>query len=132
MQCSYCQYKYTNLIVTFFYNRFYPKVMNRIKELLGRRIKELREKRGYTQQQLAEKIGIDQRNLSKIECGITFPSKSLPELSRCLQISLPQLFDFEHLKVDDAEKKVIMKGIIDELSPYELDLAYKILTAIFN
>ena len=94
MQCSYCQYKYTNLIVTFFYNRFYPKVMNRIKELLGRRIKELREKRGYTQQQLAEKIGIDQRNLSKIECGITFPSKSLPELSRCLQISLPQLFDF--------------------------------------
>ena len=52
--------------------------MNRIKELLGRRIKELREKRGYTQQQLAEKIGIDQRNLSKIECGITFPSKSLP------------------------------------------------------
>lgn len=106
--------------------------MNRIKELLGRRIKELREKRGYTQQQLAEKIGIDQRNLSKIECGITFPSKSLPELSRCLQISLPQLFDFEHLKVNDIEKKVIMKNIIDELSPDELELAYKILTAIFN
>lgn len=106
--------------------------MNRIKELLGKRIKELREKRGYTQQQLAEKVGIDQRNLSKIECGITFPSKSLGELARCLQISLPELFDLEHLKVDDLEKKVIMKGMIDELKPEEVELAYKIITAIFN
>ena len=106
--------------------------MNRIKELLGKRIKELREKRGYTQQQLAEKVGIDQRNLSKIECGITFPSKSFGELARCLQISLPELFDLEHLKVNDVEKKVIMKGIIDELNTEEVELAYKIITAIFN
>lgn len=106
--------------------------MNKIKELLGKRIKELREKRGYTQQQLAEKVGIDQRNLSKIECGITFPSKSLGELARCLHISLPELFDLDHLKVKDVEKKVIMKDIIDELSPEEVELAYKIITAIFN
>ena len=106
--------------------------MNRIKELLGKRIKELREKRGYTQQQLAEKVGIDQRNLSNIECGITFPSKSLGELARCLQISLPELFDLDHLKVNDVEKKVIMKGIIDELNTEEVELAYKIITAIFN
>ena len=106
--------------------------MNRIKELLGKRIKELREKRGYTQQQLAEKVGIDQRNLSKIECGITFPSKSLVKLASCLQISLPELFDLEHLKVNDVEKKVIMKGMIDELKPEEVELAYKIITAIFN
>ena len=106
--------------------------MNKIKELLGKRIKELREKRGYTQQQLAEKVGIDQRNLSKIECGITFPSKSLEELARCLHISLPELFDLDHLKVNDVEKKVIMKDIINELSPEEVELAYKIITAIFN
>lgn len=106
--------------------------MNRIKELLGKRIKELREKRGYTQQQLAEKVGIDQRNLSKIECGITFPSKSLAELARCLQISLPELFDFEHIKVNDDEKKAVMKCMIDEFKPEEVELAYKILTAIFN
>ena len=106
--------------------------MNRLQEFFGKRITELRAKRGYTQQQLAEKVGIDQRNLSKIECGITFPSKSLGELARCLQISLPELFDLEHLKLNDVEKKVIMKGMIDELKPEEVELAYKIITAIFN
>ena len=43
-----------------------------IKKLLGRRIKELRESKDLTQEQLAEKIGIGQRNLSKIECGNNF------------------------------------------------------------
>ena len=106
--------------------------MDRIKELLGKRIKELREKRGYTQQQLAEKAGIDQRNLSKIECGITFPSKSLGELARCLQVSLPQMFEFEHLKINDVEKKALLKRIIDELDHEELKMAYKILMSIYN
>ena len=58
--------------------------------------------------------------------------KSLGELARCLQISLPELFDLDHLKVNDVEKKVIMKGIIDELNTEEVELAYKIITAIFN
>ncbi len=106
--------------------------MNRIKEYLGKRIKELREKRGYTQQQLAEKAGIDQRNLSKIECGITFPSKSLGDLARCLQVSLPQMFEFEHLSISDAEKKVLLKNIIDELNSEELKLVYKIIMSIYD
>ena len=100
--------------------------------MIWNRIKVLRAERDWTQADLAEKVGIDQRNLSKIECGITFPSKSLGELARCLQISLPELFDLEHLKINDVEKKVIMKGIIDELKPEEVELAYKIITAIFN
>ncbi len=37
-----------------------------IKLLLGKRIKELRKQKGLTQEQLAEKMNIDQRNLSKI------------------------------------------------------------------
>ena len=99
---------------------------------LGENIFKLRKDLKLSQEQLAEKVGIDQRNLSKIECGITFPSKSLGELARCLHISLPELFDLEHLKVNDVEKKVIMKEIIDELNADEVELAYKILTAIFN
>ena len=43
-----------------------------IKQLLGKQIKELRVQRGYTQEYLSEKIGIGQRNLSKVECGNNF------------------------------------------------------------
>lgn len=46
------------------------------------RIKELRKKRGMTQQALADRIGIHLTNLNKIENG-----KSAPDLSRFAQIA---------------------------------------------
>ena len=46
--------------------------MNNIKKLLGKRIKIHREKAKLTQEQLAEKIGINSRSLSLIECGSNF------------------------------------------------------------
>ena len=51
--------------------------MKELKTLLGQKIKEIRNQRGYSQQQLADMINIDQRNLSNIECGNTFPTKTL-------------------------------------------------------
>lgn len=42
------------------------------KRLLGTRIKELRTKKELTQEELAEKICVGERNLSKIECGEIF------------------------------------------------------------
>ena len=44
------------------------------KKLFGKRIKEAREKLGYTQFQLAEKIGVSQNFLGDIERGIKLPS----------------------------------------------------------
>ena len=45
-----------------------------MKELLGKRIKELRTQKQLTQEQLAEMVDMGERNLSKIECGINFVS----------------------------------------------------------
>ncbi len=39
--------------------------------LLGKKIKEIKKKRGLTQDFLAEKVGIDAKHLSRIECGKT-------------------------------------------------------------
>lgn len=44
------------------------KIWN-IKVLLGKRIREYRLKHGLTQFQLAEKLGIDDKHLSRIELG---------------------------------------------------------------
>ena len=43
-----------------------------IKKLFGRRIKELRQRKGLTQEQLAYMVDVGERNLSKIECGNNF------------------------------------------------------------
>lgn len=43
-------------------------------ELLGARIRELRLKRGLSQQALADRVGIPQTHVSAIELGIQLPN----------------------------------------------------------
>ena len=47
--------------------------MTCVKDLFSKRIKELRKAKNLTQEQFAELIGIDPRNIIKIENGQTFP-----------------------------------------------------------
>ena len=89
--------------------------MNDIKKLLGKRIKELRKAQGISQQQLAELANIDQRNLSHIECGDTFPSRALLEISGALNIDLKDLFDFEHLEMTAERMSDYIKSNVDYL-----------------
>ena len=48
--------------------------MENIRKSLGLRIKEVRKNKKLTQTQLAEKIGIDYKHLSRIEVGSSYPS----------------------------------------------------------
>jgi transcriptional regulator with XRE-family HTH domain len=43
-------------------------------ELLGARIREVRLKRGLSQQALAERVGIPQTHVSAMELGVQFPN----------------------------------------------------------
>lgn len=106
--------------------------MHEIKILLGKRIKELREKRGLTQQQLAELAGIDQRNLSKIECGVTFPSKSLAELSKALDISLPRLFEFEHVNLTPDNMRELIRSKLDSIKDEHVQIIYRLLLTMYQ
>lgn len=57
------------------------------------RIKEAREKRGITQRELAEELGVDQSAISFWEAGKTHPRASmLPRLTKALGCSLDELF----------------------------------------
>lgn len=60
---------------------------------LGKRIKELREEKGYSQQILAEKADISIDYLGKIEVNINNPGlKSLFKIVRALDISFEEFF----------------------------------------
>ena len=48
-------------------------IRGREKYMLGEQIKRCREKRGFTQEQLAEKIGVSIETISSIERGIKMP-----------------------------------------------------------
>ena len=104
--------------------------MNDLKNLLGQRIKELRKFCNISQQELAEKINIDQRNLSNIETGKVFPSKSLLEIASALNVSLSELFDFEHLKLAENSMIDYINSTIITFDKEKLSYVYKFIKSI--
>jgi transcriptional regulator with XRE-family HTH domain len=55
-------------------------------------LRQLREQRGFTQQQLANKSGLASSQISNIECGQREPSlKSLRKLRRALRCTWDEL-----------------------------------------
>ncbi|MFA9376036.1 MAG: helix-turn-helix domain-containing protein [Lachnotalea sp.] len=67
-------------------------------EKIGRFIAESRNLVGFTQKELAEKIGISDKTISKWECGKSMPDISyLDTLCHSLDISMNELISGEHL-----------------------------------
>ena len=66
-----------------------------IKKQLGTRIKLIRKSKGFTQEILAELIGIEPPSLSYIETGKFAPSiETLQKISEALQVESWQLYYF--------------------------------------
>ena len=100
--------------------------MESIKNLFGKRIKELRKERSLTQEKLAELIGIDTRNLIKIENGQTFPRvNTLDKLIEVFDITPDEILKTDHLK----NTEYLKRKIIDKLNSDEklVRLIYKML-----
>jgi transcriptional regulator with XRE-family HTH domain len=101
-----------------------------IKDLIGKRIQELRKQRGLSQEQIAEKAEISSNYLSRIECGKENPTLDmLVKLASALKVEMWELFITGHLAGLDEVKKKIQYFIktADELS---LRVASKIIEAI--
>ncbi len=97
------------------------------KKLLGKRIKETRKQSGYTQEQLAEIIGIDVTTLSGIESGRHFPSLvTLEKIAKTLNVAFVTLFDFSrHISVDDM--KVLITNNINQLTDDDVKMIYRMI-----
>lgn len=102
------------------------------KELLGKRIKELRKQRGYTQDFLAEKLKIEPRQLSKLETGKHYPSfETIIALLETFNITFEELISYEHLQNTENVREIMLKSI-QELPNDKLKDTYKLLRCLFN
>ena len=78
--------------------------MDQIK--IGRFIAKERKRKGYTQKQLADILGISDKTISKWECGNGFPEVSfLLPLCEELEISVNELLVGERVSEDEYRKK---------------------------
>lgn len=115
-------------------NRFsrYNIYMNNYKKFLGAKIKDIRRNRGYTQDFLSERIGIDPKHLSRIECGKNSPSLDLLyKICSVLKVNPSVLFDESMLK----SKQELIRDISEILkNEPESDVRkyYKILINFMN
>lgn len=100
-----------------------------IKKLFGRKIKELRLKQGLTQENLAEAIGVCERNLSKIECGCNFvTANTLNKILIALNVEPNDLFNFKHNQDKDNLKQELLNAIDKET--IDINLMYRFYEAI--
>ena len=100
-----------------------------IKDLLGKRIQEIRKSKNITQEYLAELIGIETVSLSNIERGKYYPTaENLNKIISALEIEPEELFSFKHL----APHKEMIEEMFEYLKKDEklTRLVYKFFKAV--
>ena len=101
-----------------------------IKELLGKRIKEIRKERGLTQEEFAERINISQRTLSGIEVGKNFlTSQTFDKILEVFEIQPDEIFKVKSLRPIEELRKELVENI-KTMSEEKIRLAYSILDIV--
>lgn len=92
--------------------------MNQVK--IGKFIASKRKEQGLTQLQLAEKLGITDRAVSKWETGKSLPDTSLmPELCKLLKITINDLLCGEVVSVENYNEKA-EKALLEMVKKEEM------------
>ncbi len=105
--------------------------MGRLKKLVGLRIKEIRTKRGLTQEQLSVKTGIALSTICRLENGVNMPrEENLEELSKVLDVGIDAFFKFEHYEGDRNSKIVKICDMLNKLNDNEITIVQKIIISL--
>lgn len=90
--------------------------------MLGANISERRKKLGWTQAELAERIGVDTETVSRFERGSNLPSlQRLEKLADVLKLPLYRLVAASSPRADD--QAFIMDEWISDLTPKDREFA---------
>ncbi len=103
------------------------------KQLLGLRIKNLRRRRGRTQEQLAERMGLSVNYLSRIERGLENPTlETLLRLAEALRMDPVDLFVFDSEELDPRRLRQLLARLITEARDDQLGQAVKVLRSLLR
>ena len=86
---------------------------------IGTRMKERRKEKGWTQKELAQRVGTSYKYISHVENGIKFPSlEMLVCLARELEVSLDYLVSAELLSQSEKDSDMVQQ-LWPDCSPEE-------------
>lgn len=105
--------------------------MGRLKKLIGQRIKEIRTKRGLTQDELSAKTGIALSTICRLENGVNMPrEENLETLSKVLDVGIDAFFKFEHYEGDRNSKIVKICDMLNKLNDTEITFVQKLIITL--
>ena len=100
-----------------------------MKKTLGTMIAELRKQHGMTQLELAEKMGVTDKAVSKWERDLSCPDiNSLPNLAEILGVSVEDLMQIKK----EAEAPVSMAAEIMEIAPKAVAMAMGVAVTVLT
>jgi transcriptional regulator with XRE-family HTH domain len=103
-----------------------------IKQMIGARIKEIRTKRGITQERLSERMEINPKYLSGIERGKENPTlNTLIKLSESLQVDIGEIFSSVEAEDPHRSKSQIL-SLLDEADSEQLKLIFRVLSVVIH
>ena len=90
----------------------------------GKRLRILRDIKGYTQEELAELVDLEYQTISRIETGTYFTSyETLDKLAKALDVPIKELFNYE--ESNNREEVIFrIKNLLHHCSDKELDFIY--------
>ncbi len=92
----------------------------KLTKLLGKKLKEIRKSKGFTQQELAEMCNIHTTTIAMIEIGQRKPSlKTIDAFVSSLDINYSDLFDFNNeynIEKSDDELKIELGRVIADFN----------------
>ena len=102
------------------------------KKLFGKRLKELREKRGMTQEELSNLLNIEWQHISRLENGKNLPSCTiLISLAEIFDIDIRSLTKYEHLN-ENINIYNEINNLLKISNPEQKKLFYKIMMSILK
>lgn len=86
--------------------------MEDARHLVGQRVQILRKRKQLSQEELAGRIGIDTKSLSRLERGQHYPSlETLERIRQELDVNLKDFFDFDDKPSAEELRSFLMRTV---------------------
>jgi len=110
--------------------------MSDIEKKIGARATEIRLSKKLTQAQLAEKVGLSEESISRLERGVTFPSlRTMENIAQAMDVPLRAFFEFDdHPAANASFERELSKlvAFLRTLSKEEITLVNRVLRLVFK
>lgn len=102
--------------------------------MIGLAVRKLRERRGWSQKELAEKVGVKQQNIGQLENDEVLQPRYLSKLAKVFDLTIDGLYAMASTKegapsVASANMQALEKEF-DEITPAEAEAMSALLRAI--